>query len=229
MSHLVHDCPRCGSAKITFDIKAAHYTRKTHTWSKNFETFCVCRHCDRTTVFVVSEKEPDVVNKLSDLVSRGSSVNDIVSVDGFISQKDASAEAPPEYLPEALNKAFTEGATCLAVGCANAAATMFRLCVDHATSARLPVEDVHGLTIHIRRTLGLRLKWLFDNGILPEDLRELSHCIKEDGNDGAHAGTLQEADALDLLDFTRAMLERLYTEPAKVKIANERRAARRAK
>jgi hypothetical protein len=51
-----------------------------------------------------------------------------------------------------------------------------------------------------RRDLGLRLPWLFDNGLLPADLRELAHCIKEEGNDGAHAGTLAKEDAEDLLD-----------------------------
>jgi Domain of unknown function (DUF4145) len=71
------------------------------------------------------------------------------------------------------------------------------------------------------------LQWLFERGYLPSDLRELSTCIREDGNDGAHAGTLTKQDAEDLLDFTRALLERLYTEPQRLRLAEERRRMRR--
>ena len=79
-----------------------------------------------------------------------------------------------------------------------------------------------------RRDLGLRIPWLFENGFLPEALKDLSTCIKEDGNDGAHAGNLSVTDAADLLDFTAALLERVYTEPERLRIAKDRRDARRA-
>jgi len=69
--------------------------------------------------------------------------------------------------------------------------------------------------------------WIFDNGILPESLRDLSSCVREDGNDGAHAGTLSKDDAEDLCDFTYVLLERLYTEPERVRLAEERRSLRR--
>ncbi len=105
--------------------------------------------------------------------------------------------------------------------------TMFRMCVDLATRPKLPEGEVDGLNAKIRRDLGLRLPWLFDNNLLPEGLRELSKCIREDGNDGAHAGTLEKADAHDLLDFTGALLERIFTEPEKLKLAEERRNLRR--
>ena len=54
----------------------------------------------------------------------------------------------------------------------------------------LPESDTDGLNASIRRNLGLRLPWLFDHGVLPESLREISTCVREDGNDSAHAGTL---------------------------------------
>ena len=73
------------------------------------------------------------------------------------------------------------------------------------------------------------MPWLFEHGHLPADLRDLSTCIREDGNDGAHAGTLTKEDAEDLLDFTRELLERLHTEPAKLRLVEERRKARRAR
>ena len=105
---------------------------------------------------------------------------------------------------------------------------MFRLCVDHATTALLPKDGHPGLNGAVRRSLGLRLQWLFDNGQLPQALRDLSHAVKEDGNDGAHVGILNTQDAEDLLDFTIALLERLYTEPKRIELAVARRTARRA-
>ncbi|WP_218572603.1 DUF4145 domain-containing protein [Plesiomonas shigelloides] len=91
----------------------------------------------------------------------------------------------------------------------------------------LPEENENGLNNRIRRSLGLRLEWLFDKKILPTALQELSTCIKEDGNDGAHAGNLSEEDAADILDFTYMLLERLYTEPRRLEMAKLRRQARR--
>ncbi|MGC2411606.1 MAG: DUF4145 domain-containing protein, partial [Stellaceae bacterium] len=94
----------------------------------------------------------------------------------------------------------------MSIGCNNAAATMFRLCVDLATRPLLP--DAADPTNpqpnrRTRRDLGLRLTWMFDNNTLPATLRELASCIREDANDGAHVGNLIKEDAEDLLDFTR--------------------------
>ncbi|MNV92833.1 hypothetical protein D3C71_1874590 [compost metagenome] len=70
--------------------------------------------------------------------------------------------------------------------------------------------------------------WLFDNGKLPDALRELSSCIREDGNDAVHRGNLTPEDAEDIADFAYVLLERLYSEPEKLRLAAERRSARRA-
>jgi hypothetical protein len=155
-------------------------------------------------------------------------LNNYVEINSHISLKDQASTAPPDHIPKNIEAVFREGATCLAVGCYNAAGTMFRLCVDLATRAMLPKEQTEGLNAKVRRDLGLRLPWLFENGRLPEALKELSSCIKEDGNDSAHAGTLNESDAEDLLDFTTALLERIYTEPERLRLAKERRDTRRA-
>ena len=120
----------------------------------------------------------------------------------------------------------------VSVGCFNAAATMFRLCLDVATLPLLPVPDDAAKpqpNPKQRRDLGLRLPWLLDNGLLPESLRDLSSCIKDDGNDAAHRGGLSREDAEDLLDFTIALLDRLISEPARLKDAEVRRANRRVK
>lgn len=229
MSELVANCPRCGTSKITFDLRAVTIVGVQHNWQRWYEAFCVCRHCGRSTIFVLAESgidEQKTINKFG-LEKVPSAANDYVRVDRYVSAKDRPSVPPPEHVPENIRSVFAEGATCLSVDCFNAAGTMFRLCVDLSTSGLLPEQDVNGLNTKIRRSLGLRLTWLLDQGRLPETLRDLSHCIKEDGNDGAHAGTLNKADAEDLLDFTTALLERLYTEPRRLELAKERRAARR--
>lgn len=72
----------------------------------------------------------------------------------------------------------------------------------------------------------MRIEWLLDNGKLDRNLEELSSCIKDDGNDGAHEGTLSAIDAEDIKDFAFILLERLYTEPQRLENARARRAIR---
>lgn len=229
MAELVANCPRCGSKKITFDVTQEHFIRRRFDWQHWYETFCICRHCKRSTTFVLSQNvnsDQDIVHK-NGLLKLTGAINRYMDIESFISLKDAAEIEPPEHLPEEITAAFTEGAKCLAISCHNAAATMFRLCVDIATRQMLPEADEQGLNAKIRRNLGLRLPWLFDTGRLPEALRDLSSCVKENGNDGAHEGTLSKEDADDLLDFTTALLERMYTEPERLRLAKVRRDARR--
>jgi Domain of unknown function (DUF4145) len=230
MSFIVADCPRCGANQITFDVTAQAFYKIEFGWRYVFEIFCICRACRRPTIFVVGLKK----NFTDDngLVSSKYPLNDFFTVDGFISAANLTKEKPPEHLPKEINAAFTEGASCLAVQCNNASATMFRLCVDLATRPLLPnTQDCTEPQPNnkTRRDLGLRLTWLFDNGKLPSNLRELAKCIREDANDGAHVGNLTKEDAEDSLDFTRALLERLFTEPKRLKLAEARRVARRSK
>jgi hypothetical protein len=160
--------------------------------------------------------------------SHEASLNPLFEVESYISLKDMVGVQTPDHVHEPIATAFREGASSVAVGNWNAAGTMFRLAIDLATRPMLPKEDVPDLNKKTRRDLGLRLPWLFDQGLLPDALRELSACVHQDGNDGAHAGNLKREDAADLLDFTLALLERLYTEPVRLRLAKERREKRRA-
>lgn len=228
MSELVADCPRCGAQKMTFKLVAAMPTVIEHRWQRWFEAFCLCRHCLRSTIFTLSQKSSkDEHDILSGLENLPAAINQYMNVVGYISIRDQASRQPPEHLPSDVENAFREGAACMSIRCYNAAATMFRLAIDHATRPMLPDDNIDGLNARIRRDLGLRLPWLFDNRYLPEYLRDLSHCIKEDGNDGAHRGNISKEDAMDIVDFTTLVLERLYTEPKKVELAQERRTTRR--
>jgi hypothetical protein len=215
---------------MTFDTLTAVPTMVQWGWQRWYEVFCLCRNCLRSTVFLLAQKDSDVdkVLKGRSPIELKDSLNSWFLVEGFISLKDSGAAASPEYVQDPIiANAFREGAVSLVVGNWNAAGTMFRLAIDLTTRPMLPTEDVSGLNKRTRRDLGLRLPWLFDNGILPNDLRELSSCVREDGNDGAHAGTLTKEDAQDLLDFTTALLERIFTEPERLRLAKERREKRR--
>jgi hypothetical protein len=228
MAILVADCPRCRSTNMTFDVRADICFDLQYHWQRWFEAFC--RHCDRSTIFVLAQKdvsEDDVWGRHGPSSAQGS-LNSYFSVDGFICIKDIGAPPTPKHVPEPIATAFHEGAVSVAVGNWNAAGTMFRLVIDLATKPMLPTDDVEGLNRKVRRDLGLRLPWLFEHGHIPNDLRDLSSCVHQDGNDGAHAGTLSQHDAQDLLDFATALLERIFTEPERLRSAKERREQRRA-
>lgn len=230
MAELVADCPRCGANQITFDLRGCIHTTTKYNWQYYYEVFAICRKCMRSTVFVLSDSTGIDYNSFHEkgLLKITGAINRYTDTRRIITLRDRVTVKAPAYIPDAIEKVFREGATCMRVGCWNAAGTMFRLCIDLTTRGILPEEETEGLNHRTRRDLGLRLPWLFDNQLLPESLRDLSNCVREDGNDGAHAGTLGKEDAEDLLDFTVILLERIYTEPERLRLAAERRAQRRS-
>lgn len=135
----------------------------------------------------------------------------------------------PEHTPPELKLMFDEGANCLAIGAWNASGAMFRKILDQISKDKMnsasagPPPD--------RRTqfnLKPRLKWLFDNNLLPKELEPLADSIREDANDGVHNAPIGEDEALDIQDFTVEFLETLFTLPGRINDAQVRRAARRA-
>lgn len=228
MATLVTDCPRCGVKRMTFDVNSTPvYIGKVNAWALRFEICCVCRECHQPTIFRVCQDDTQAPNPDQVFSSEGV-VTRWYKVESFVSVRDIASHEPPAHVPEDVRRAFEEAATCIAVQCWNAAGAMFRACIDLATKGKLPPEGTDpGPSNHERRNLSARLKWLFANQLLPRDLEELSECVREDGNDSVHSVTLQRGDAEDLLDFTLALLERIYTEPAEIEDAKKRRAARR--
>ncbi|HEY3432804.1 MAG TPA: DUF4145 domain-containing protein [Rhodocyclaceae bacterium] len=231
MAEIIADCPRCGAQHSTLDLTSSVRIGDRHGWQGVHEAFCVCRHCSRSSIHLIVDKDV----KFAELASHKGlealgAITSYVDVQGHLSLKDERRADPPEHLPDEIRSVFEEGATCLAVNCFNAAGTMFRLCVDLATKSLLPDPQDSSATqpsSKERRELGLRLPWLFDKNLLDQNLRDLSICIKDDGNDGAHAGTLLKEDAEDIMDFTFELLEQLYTNPMRIELANLRRQNRR--
>lgn len=230
MPELVEDCSRCGAKKITFSLLAASYIHTEYDWKRTYEIFCICRNCDRGSIFIVSNSlnsDYSEVNKVGIMNLKGS-VNKYFDVRGLVTIRNFNAKKPPQHIPDDIALAFTEGAVCIVTNCWNAAASMFRLCIDLSTKSLLPEENIEGLNNHIRGKLAPRLDWLFASNRLPNALEELSKCIKDDGNDAAHDGNIRREDAEDLLDFTTLLLERLYTEPERLRLAQIRRQERRS-
>lgn len=221
MAELVADCPRCNSVRITFNVSAEIFMGKNFRYHNVYEVFGKCRACGQGTIYVITDRQsgggtpnPTKVEEIA--------INSYYTVDHHISTTNMGPIDSPEHLPQNIDNVFQEGAICLAAGCHNAAATMFRLCIDLATSPLLPDEKSDGLDYKTRRDLGLRLPWLFKNHLLPQELHDLSSCIKDDGNDAAHRGNITEDDTEDLLDFTIQVLERLYTNPQRIILAKQR-------
>lgn len=241
MSTFVFDCPSCNAKKSTFDIKG--YTLRPSAFDcKCWNLFSTCRAC-----FTTLNINADVrVERLATLkqTNNNSTQRILTEIKNFLdTQIDISiwfekynyspilpnAELPPEYIPSDIENIFNEAAKCFAIGCFNASGAMFRLCLDITTKHILDQNQGLSPSANDNKSIHSRLNWIFSKNILPRDLEDLSRCIKDDGNDAAHDGTLTKDDAADLLDFTYILLERVYTEPARILNAQQRRLSRRQK
>lgn len=232
MAELVANCPRCDAKQHTFIVKNFFHISTEYNWRKIYESHCICKNCARGTIFIVSQKNLDHKDLFSDtnnLYDYIGSINQIMDVEDYVSIRNTTFKKPPEYVPENIQNVFIEGSQSFSGNCPNAAAAMFRLCIDLTTKDLLPTSEtpIEGLNKNVRSRLADRLEWLFEHKRLPDDLKDISECIRHDGNDGAHDGNLTNHEAEDLLEFTHLLLERIYTNPEKARIATERRIERR--
>jgi hypothetical protein len=234
MTTIVANCPRCGANQMTFDVVADVFTNIRHGWQSTHELAVVCRQCDRLSVLKVALRDSvqkDEFQKHLVISKLSGDVGGLFAPEGFVSVADlANVKVPPEFLPQDVEQAFVEAARCMAIGCYNAAASMFRLCLDLTTKPLLPdpaEEGVSQPTREERFKLGKRIDWLIGQGMVARELSTLAHCVREDSNDGVHDGNLGQEEAADLLDFTEALLERHFTEPERLRRAEDRRTARR--
>ena len=187
MPTLTADCPRCRTVKTTFDMLGKNYLYTEHSsWVTHFEVPAVCRHCSKVTVHHLRLREYSVrtAYEPTEAWPKTSHLNDFFSIQGFVSLKDMAAVQPPDHVPDDIAAIFREGSTCQSLECFNAAGAMFRLCLDMATKDLLPaLETPDGPNRNQRTRLHDRLEWLFDSGRLPEGLKELASCVRQDGNE----------------------------------------------
>jgi hypothetical protein len=229
LAEFVQDCPRCSAKSITFDVLGDSPTGYTNKMWK-FELLSRCRSCEWCSIAVFSTRSPiNGTYQSGGLTSSNGAINYLDFLK-FVSIADNVSIDVPEHLPDNVLNCYNEGAASFNIGAYNAAASMFRLALDLATKGLLPdlsAED-GGPNSAQRKRLYDRLNYLFEKRLIAPELAELADCVREDGNDGAHDGTLGKADAEDLTDFTQQLLERVFSEPARLRIAKARREARRA-
>jgi hypothetical protein len=129
---------------------------------------------------------------------------------------------PPEdtrinpYLPKPIRLAYGEALSCFKAKAFTATAIMCRktlegLCVEHGI---------------VGRNLVLALKEMRDKGIIESRLYEWADALRISGNEAAHDVniTISAEDASDILDFTNALLEYIFTFRDKFEKFKQRRA-----
>lgn len=234
MPTIVAKCPRCGAQHMTFDVLADTFDGILYSWQSHHQAAVQCRRCNNLAVLKLSLRDPELKNDFradGALTKIEGDLEPTFQNDGFLNVADLEGVAQaPKYVPTDITAAFDEGARCMSIRCYNAAASMFRLCLDLVTKPLLPDpsdEIVAQPTKRQRFNLGERIDWLMEHELLPRSLSELAHCVRQHGNDGAHDGSLGENDSRDLLDFTQILLERQFTEPERLRLAQARRLERR--
>ncbi len=244
--HLFANCPICGKT-AKFEIKNSNgcsyhnyydsieeflETCSPDEMCRRYELFAMCGVCHFGSIFVVSEPFNDATSEVRTRplpMDIKGSLNGMFDIEGIVRICDNVAVPSPKFITRDIGKAFREGTDCLSIRCWNAACAMFRACLDLATKDMLPEDNVEGLTAEHRGKLAPRIKWLHAAGVLPDDLKDLAECIKDDGNEGVHEVILTKEDAMEVFNFTVMLLEYVYTAPAMRKDAKKKRDVRKAK
>jgi len=107
------------------------------------------------------------------------------------------------FMPTPIKAAFSEALQCFKTGSFTAAAIMCR-------------KALEGVCVHFgqtKGTLAARLKALKDDGTIEARLFEWADALRLSGNDAAHdvAVTVTKEDARDVVEFTFALTEYLFT------------------
>lgn len=134
---------------------------------------------------------------------------------------------PPQHevvsstLPQPIRAAFEEASTCLRAKAHTATAVMCRKTLEGICSS-------HNIS---ERNLAESLKKLRDNGVIDTRLFEWADELRLFGNDAAHDVnvTISGPDARDILDFTRALVEYVFTFRERFEEFKKRRAQQSSK
>jgi hypothetical protein len=191
-------CPYCGTKHVP------ELSRTRQEWSMHYQSHVtaslgVCPDCTR--YYVVVEGEGGVVDWQPRALPRA------VALEG---------------VPTAIANDFHEAQVARGYGLHKAAVMLFRRAVQSVAVDLMAPE----------MKLEKQIDWLAQQQKISEDMRLAAHEVRHFGNAGAHPRDdgLQDVDAEDgelAYAFTRSLLERVYTEPQRVRHAMEKRAASR--
>lgn len=119
-------------------------------------------------------------------------------------------------IPEPIRNTYAEARACLKVKAYTAAAIMCRktleaICAEHGATGKNLVSN---------------LKELKEKGLIESRLYEWADALRISGNEAAHdvSVTMSAEDARDVLEFTNALLEYVFTFRDKFEAFKERRA-----
>ena len=217
---LIYDCPRCGVKGITFDTQS--YIQPI-IGANRYEIFGCCRSCNTSTVFLVRNTSREL---FQNVMKKSGIINPHIEVVKVVNIVPINSNSVPKFLPEEIENPFSEALACQAIQAWNAAGCMFRTTVDLATKEQLQKLQAKKPPKDLERNLSKRIVWLFSGEYISERLKDLSTCIRKDGNDAAHEANLGKVDVEDLCDFTTLLLEELFTTPKRIEEATYRQQIR---
>ena len=119
-------------------------------------------------------------------------------------------------VPKSIRLAFDEAMVCFKAKAYTASAIMCRKTLEGLCAE-------HGVKAH---NLSLSLKKLKEGGVIEERLFEWAEALRTLGNEAAHgvSSVISPQDAKDILEFTEALAEYVFTYRDKFERFNKRRA-----
>lgn len=214
MATIVYDCPHCGANKMSFAIQT-EYVRPTNPQQLIVGATCGGCNMPITAMFNCSEN-------LTMLGYKTASYSGNLMATGHrlrpyqVFPASTSNEAPAD-IPEPVARVFFQAAASLRGQHFDAACSMYRKTMELALKAFSPDIEAWKIEKRIDRLAK-------ENRITPE-IQAWAHELRLDGNDAVHSDTeATEEMASQMHELCKFLLIYLYTLPAQVEVAKQRRA-----
>ena len=178
---MIANCPYCKAVVQAVELET-HYVHDEYAPTVRYK-FGKCPSCDTAILTAADEEEHNRYGQERQLYP---------TLDVHV----------PENLPPTVRTAYIEAQTCFRASAYSASAIMCRktmenVCVAHSVS---------------ERNLAKSLQQLRDAGHIDARLFEWAEMLRIAGNEAAHgAEPVSADDARDMLDFTAALVEYLFT------------------
>ena len=214
MATIVYDCPHCGAQKMSFAIQT-EYVRPTNPQQLIVSATCGGCNMPITAMFNSSENLTMLGYKTAsypgNLMAAGHRIRPYQ-----IFPASAPDDTPAD-IPEPVGRAFIQASASLKSQHFDAACSMYRKAMELALKKFSPDIDAWKIEKRIDRLAK-------ENRITPE-LQGWAHELRLDGNNAVHSDTeATEEMATQMHELCKFLLIYLYTLPAQVQAAKQRRA-----
>ena len=207
MTSLQADCPRCGTKAVFFGFHGQHHYR-TDDFEQNYhDLFGVCGICNRGVIFSYRTESggPGPLHHIGTLDAEF-----VVETAPVPPSTDA-----PRHTPENVSHFFRQGKASVDQGSWDAAGAMFRKTLEVGLKAKFPDMPSDWVPYRLIDQAAKDLK-------LAPDLAEWAHRVRALGNDAVHEQEpFSESQAKEMSEFTRIVLEYLFTYPREMEIARQ--------